>query len=432
MCSIIKYTVYLPIMWENLQIKRMLSQHLPDISGRQLLLITGARQTGKTTLVREQYRSLPYFNLDAIEFRDQLSSISTFNWADEVGVSIIDEIQKEPGLFDKIKYSFDEGTLRFSVLTGSSQILLLKKVRETLAGRVTLRELFPFMLSELINPDGIKSESVLFCRLVTEKNLDKTFAATTSVLIGKEWDVAKSAEDQLNIWGGMAPLIHIGDSKDRKFWLKDYATAYLERDLADLANLNDLKPFRKFQQIAALRTANLISYTELAKDSGIGIETARRYLEYLRISYQTFLLQPFRKNLTSRIIKTPKLYWFDNGLLRHLSGFGFEIDNGQLFENYVASELMKFISTNRLNVKLTFYRTRSGMEIDFILETNDGIIAIEVKNRDVVSESDFTNIKRLAGAAGKEWLGGIVVYRGNKIRQFNHHLWAVPACRLFS
>jgi len=322
--------------------------------------------------------------------------------------------------------------LKFSVLTGSSQILLLKKVRETLAGRITLRELFPFMLCELINPDGIKSGSVLLSRLITEKNPDETFAAKDSVLIGKAWNLAKSAEDRLNVWGGMAPLIHIGDPQNRRFWLKDYATAYLERDLADLASLNDLKPFRKFRQIAALRAANLISYTELAKDSGIGIETARRYLEYLRISYQTFLLQPFRKNLTSSIIKTPKLYWFDNGLLRHLSGFGFEIDTGQLFENYVASELMKFIRTNRLDINLTFYRTRSGMEIDFILETNNGIIAIEVKNRDSVSLSDFTNIKRLAGAAGEEWLGGIVVYRGNKIRQFNHGLWAVPASRLFS
>ena len=419
-------------MWENLQIKRVISQHLPDIANRQLLLITGARQTGKTTLVKEQYKDLPYYNLDAVEFRDQLSSISTFSWADEVGVSIIDEIQKEPGLFDKIIYSFDEGTLKFSVLTGSSQILLLKKVRETLAGRITLRELFPFMLCELINPDGIKSGSVLLSRLITEKNPDETFAAKDSVLIGKAWNLAKSAEDRLNVWGGMAPLIHIGDPQNRRFWLKDYATAYLERDLADLASLNDLKPFRKFRQIAALRAANLISYTELAKDSGIGIETARRYLEYLRISYQTFLLQPFRKNLTSSIIKTPKLYWFDNGLLRHLSGFGFEIDTGQLFENYVASELMKFIRTNRLDINLTFYRTRSGMEIDFILETNNGIIAIEVKNRDSVSLSDFTNIKRLAGAAGEEWLGGIVVYRGNKIRQFNHGLWAVPASRLFS
>jgi len=419
-------------MWENIQVNRTISQYLPKVTDRQLLLITGARQTGKTTLVRHQYDDLPYYNLDAIEFRDQLSSISTFRWAQDVGISVIDEIQKEPGLFDKIKYAFDEKSLRFSVMTGSSQILLMKKVRETLAGRVSLRELFPFMFGELIDPNGVNSEPELLSMLISAYTSDEILAKQNAVLIGKNWDNASQIEAWLNTWGGMAPLIHIGDPQQRKFWLKDYATAYLERDLADLANLNDLKPFRKFQQIAALRAANLISYSELAKDAGIGIETARRYLEYLRISYQAFLLQPYHKNLTSSLVKTPKLFWFDNGLLRHLSGLGFEIDNGQLFENYIASELMKFIRTNRLDVKLTFYRTRSGMEIDFILETKNGIIAMEVKNRESVSGSDFTNIRRLAEAAGKDWLVGLVIYRGNKIQQFDEGLWALPSCRLFA
>ncbi len=287
------------------------------------------------------------------------------------------------------------------------------------------------MFVELLHPSGTKAESVLLSHLLSAKKIDDIFEDLDSVLKGKDWDLAKSTEDWLNVWGGMAPLIHIFEAKDRKFWLKDYATAYLERDLADLAKLNDLKPFKKFQQISALRAAQLISYTNLSKDAGIGIETARRYLEYLRISYQAFLLQPYYKNLTSSLIKTPKLYWFDNGLLRHLSGLGFEIDNGQLFENYVASELVKLIRTNRLDVKLTFYRTRSGMEIDFILETNKGIIAIEVKNRDTVSSTDFTNIRRLSEAAQNEWLGGIVLYRGNRIQQFDDGLWAVPSCRLF-
>jgi len=418
-------------MWENIQVIRMMSQHLPTAETRQILLITVARQTGKTTLVRKKYNKLPYYNLDAIEFREQLGNISTFRWSQEVGAAVIDEIQKEPGLFDKIKFGFDERTLDFSVLTGSSQVLLLRKVRETLAGRVSLRELFPFMLAELVYPEGIKSDQVLFARLLSEENMDKTIFSLNSVLTGKEYDLVTNTENWIYTWGGMTPLIHISDVNERRFWLKDYAVAYLERDLADLASLNDLRPFKKFQQISALRAANLISYTSLAKDTGISIETARRYLEYLRISYQAFLLQPFRKNLTSSLIKTPKMYWFDNGLLRHLSGLGFDLDNGQLFENYLASELMKFIRSNRLEARLTFYRTRSGMEIDFIIETGKGIIAMEAKNRDNVSFSDFTNLKRLAEASGSEWLGGLVVYRGNKIQRFGENLWAVPSYRLF-
>ncbi len=420
------------IMWENIQVKRMISHLLPDVDDHQILLLTGARQTGKTSLVREKYNTLPYYNLDSIEFRDQLSTISTFNWAREVGVAVIDEIQKEPGLFDKIKYAFDDGGVKFSVLTGSSQILLLKKVRETLAGRVTLRELFPFMLGELINPSGMDTEATLLFKLISAANADEILEAQVSVLLGKEWDLAKAAESWLNTWGGMAPMIHIPTSQSRRFWLTDYAAAYLERDLADLASLHDLKPFRRFQQILALRASNLLSYSELAKDAGIGVETARRYLEYLRISYQTFLLQPFHKNLTSSLVKSPKLYWFDNGLLRHLSGLGFDLDNGQLFENYIASELMKFIRTTRSDAKLSFYRTRSGMEIDFLLETTNGILGFEVKSRDSVSASDFTNLNRLAEAASSEWLGGFVIYRGNKIEQFGKKSWAIPSVRLFS
>ena len=175
-----------------------------------------------------------------------------------------------------------------------------------------------------------------------------------------------------------------------------------------------------------------MKFPELAKDAGIGIESARRYLKYLRISYQTFLIQPYHKNLTSSLVKTPKLYWFDNGLVRHLSGIGFDIDHGQLYENYVASEINKYIRTNRLDVKLSFYRTRSGMEIDFILESVFGIIAIEVKNRSSVSKSDFTNMKRLSEVLGYEWCGGIVAYRGNKIEKFSDNMWAIPSYRLFN
>jgi predicted AAA+ superfamily ATPase len=419
-------------MWENIQVKRMMAQHLPAESENRLLLLTGARQTGKTSLVRKHYKDLPYYNLDAIEYRDQLSNISTFRWAREVGSAVIDEIQKEPGLFDKIKFAYDAGMLKFSVLTGSSQILLLKKVRETLAGRVTLRELYPFMLNELVNTEGLEIDSILLHKLLSEISIDKILASQPSVLIGDSWSQAWSAEEWLLKWGGMPALIHISDEHTRKLWLRDYATAYLERDLGDLANLSDLKPFRKFQGIAALRAANLLSYSELSKDAGIGIETSRRYLEYLRISYQAFLVPPYHVNLTSSLVKTPKLFWVDNGLLRHLSEYGFSLDSGQLYENYIASELMKFIRTNGMETKMTFYRTRSGMEIDFLLENKNGIIAIEVKSRDIVSSSDTGSLRRLAEASGKSFVGGIVLYRGNKIQQFDEKLWAVPSCRLFS
>ena len=419
-------------MWENKQVKRALVRHLPAETERRLLLLTGARQTGKTFLVRQHYNGLPYYNLDAIEFRDQLNSISTFRWAQEIGVAVLDEIQKEPALFDKIKFAFDDGSLKFSVLTGSSQILLLKKVRETMAGRIIFRELFPFMVRELCWPDTSNDESILLYKLISGMNTDEVMDSQSSVLLGDSWQRSVESENWLIRWGGMPPLIHLTADQERKHWLRDYASAYLERDLRDLSNINDLKPFRRFQRIAALRATNLLSYSELSRDAGIGVETARRYLEYLRISYQTFLIQPYHTNLTSSLVKTPKLYWIDNGLLRYLSDIGFSLDSGQLFENYIASELMKFIRTHGLDTRMTFYRTRSGMEIDFILESDDKILAIEVKSRETASSSDFTSLVRLAESAGRAWKGGLVVYRGNKILQFGNDLWAVPSCRLFS
>jgi uncharacterized protein len=418
-------------MWENLQVIRMLSQHLLPDTENNLLLLTGARQTGKTSLVRRQYNNLPYYNLDAIEYRDQLSNISTFRWAREVGVAVFDEIQKAPELFDKIKFAFDDELLKFSVLTGSSQILLLKKVRETLAGRVTLRELFPFMVNELNNPNGGKIDQILLIRLINADTIEKCMDSQPSVLLGDSWERLKITEEWLLKWGGMPALIHIASENSKKLWLRDYSTTYLERDLHDLANLSDLKPFRKFQRIAALRAANLLSYSELSRDAGISVESSRRYLEYLHISYQAFLIQPYHTNLTSSLIKTPKLFWVDNGLLRHLSEYGFNLDNGQLYENYVASEFMKLIKTNGLDTKMTFYRTRSGMEVDFILETEGRILAFEVKSRDTVTKSDFNSMEKLAQSAGESWMGGIVVYRGNKIYRFKENLWAVPSCRLF-
>jgi len=152
----------------------MFAQYLPNVDQRQLVLITGARQTGKTTLVKQKYSALPYYNLDAIEYRKQLGDISTFKWDDEIGASVIDEVQKEPALFDKIKFSFDEDSLNFSVLTGFSQVLLLKKVRETLAGRVVFHELFPFMMAEFVNPAGEKQTPFLLSQLLSGDDVDDT------------------------------------------------------------------------------------------------------------------------------------------------------------------------------------------------------------------------------------------------------------------
>ena len=419
-------------MWANIQVTRLINSGLPRKSEHIIVLLTGARQTGKTTLLRSVYPELAYYNLDAVEFRDQLSRISSFSWARDVGDAVIDEIQKEPALMNKLKYAFDEGDLNFTVLSGSAQILLLKNTKETLAGRILLLELFPLMLSELIHGREAEIPVPLFARLIDASSPSDILKKLPTTILGENWDKAISAEDYILKYGGMPALLHLADHNKKSAWLKDYSTAYLERDLTELARLNDLMPFRTFQQLAALRSANLLSYSELARDAGIGTETARRYIEYLRLSYQTILLYPYHKNLTSRLVKTPKIYWLDNGLLRQLAGYGFDLMNGQIYENYIAAEMVKYIKTVKSGARLSFYRTRSGMEIDFCIETEKGLIAIEAKNRNSISKKDYSSLNKLKESAGNNWLSGLVLYRGNQIEELSEGIWAIPSCRLFS
>jgi predicted AAA+ superfamily ATPase len=248
--------------------------------------------------------------------------------------------------------------------------------------------------------------------------------------IGATEDRLHALENLALRWGGMPALSGLDDT--RKWdWLKSYEQTYLERDLGDLVRLNDLTPFRTFQKLAALRAAGLLSYTQLARDSQVSVHTARRYVEYLKLSYQAFLLPPFGTNQTSTAVKTPKLYWVDLGVWRVLSGLR-EGMTGQAFENYVVSEIEKLVRTLGLQVELSFYRTRSGMEVDLLCRTQKGLIGIEIKSSSSVSGADCRSLRAFASSAAGQWLGGIVVYRGNEIKRLSDSIWAVPSTRLLS
>ena len=191
-------------------------------------------------------------------------------------------------------------------------------------------------------------------------------------------------------------------------------------------------PFRKFQRLAALRSGCLLNYNELARDAAVSVDTARRYLEYLGLSYQTFLLPPYHVNLTSTVIKTPKTYWLDVGLLRHLTGMQ-EIVSGELYESMVVAELVKWMKTMGRDGDLYFYRTRSGLEVDILFESSAGIVGMEIKSRQTLASKDATGLKEIAAALGKKWRGGLVVYSGNEIKRIAEpDIWAVPSHRLFT
>ena len=417
-------------MKDEIHLNRWVDQLLPPVNSRGLVLLTGARQTGKTTSAKACYASLPYYNLDAIEYRDQLSDVSSFSWARTVGAAVLDEVQKEPALLDKLKFAYDAGEIDFSALLGSAQILLLKNVRESLAGRVFVYEIFPLMLSELCAGDG-PLEMALIERLLGAEQVGEVLANEVPVLLGPTGEEVARNEQYMLKWGGMPGLLALDETR-RSQWLRSYELTYLERDLGDLARLDDLKPFRRFQKLAALRSGQLLSFSELARDAGMAVETARRYMEYLRLSYQAFLVPPFSRNLTSQVVKTPKVFWGDCGLLRSLAGLTPDAPvDGHFFETYVAGELNKLLRTRQLNTQLFYYRTRSGLEVDFLLQTSRGVLALEVKNREKVSVADTHAMLRIASALGDEWLGGLVVYCGNRIEPLGNGFWAVPSSRLF-
>lgn len=417
-------------MQTNLRRFRWLGTRTPPSDRRRLVVITGARQTGKTTLARELYPDLRYVNLDAIEERETVRSLHTAAWGRTVGPALIDEAQKEPGVFDKVKYAYDENAVRFSVLLGSSRVLLLRQVRESLAGRAFVYELWPLTLSEIGAPAGTPPPRPLFDRLITAPgDFAEILGAEPPRLLGEEAAAPAEAFDHLAAWGGMPELLSL-DDEERREWLRSYQQTFLERDLADLGRISDLLPFRKLQRLAMLRTSGLLHYAELARDAGLGTATVRRYLEYLRLSYQVILLPPYSANLTSATIKTPKIHWMDLGLLRQETGYAGEL-TGPLFESLVVSEARKWVDTLGRGTPLSFYRTRNGREIDLLVTTPRGLIGIEVKNRAGIVRRDTSALRALGEALGDQWVGGLVVHRGEDIADLGAGIWGVPAHRLF-
>ena len=418
----------------DLHAPRLLTSRLP-VAGkrRRLAVITGARQTGKTTLAREVYADLPYLNLDAVELRALVREVRTARWGEEIGAAVLDEAQKEPGVFDKVKYAFDDGAIDFTVLLGSSRIMLLDRVRESLAGRAYLYDLWPLLAAELAAVDGKGVTPPLLDHLLRDlRGAPALLADLPAILLGRRAETGRAVIEHLALWGGMPALLPLAD-QERHEWLASYQQTYLERDLADLATLTDLIPFRNLQRLAMLRTGCLVNYADLARDAGLAPTTARRYLEYLRMTYQVVLLPPYVGNLTSRVVKSPKLYCTDLGLLRHATHQWGPVD-GSLFETMVVAEIVKLVSTAALPADLFFYRTRSGFEVDLLIESDGILFGLEIKHRPRVVSRDLSPLRRLAGSLGDRWAGGAIIYTGDRLEALDQAagIWAIPVHRLLA
>lgn len=403
----------------------------------QAVALTGARQTGKTTVCEDLlpgFFDLPfsYISFDDPDerLRFQRSAVSILEGI-TAPLVVLDEVQKLPSLFDPLKLVVDRERKKPAaerkrfVLTGSSQLLMMQNIRETMAGRIALCQLHPFSLSELNgNPTPLLSG------IWQQQSFPVQAATTVDQLSPQRLREIKQTADQHRLWGGYPPVWQRTGDTERLNWLKDYRKTYLERDIADVGQVANIDTFALAQKLLCSRTANLLSLSEVARDLGIAVNTIKRYLALLTMSFQCCLLQPWHRNAGKRLIKTPKLYFPDVGLNRAVLG-ELAIDHGAAYETWLFAELLKWKQLQPIEPELYFYRTAAGLEVDFLLAGPQGIIPIEAKSSQRVSGADGRSISAFMAEYPQAAKVGLVVYPGDEIVELCRNVWAVPDWFLF-
>ena len=349
-----------------------------------VLAITGPRQSGKTTLIKSCFPQYRYYNLEAPDTLAMIQSDPRTFLSGQQGL-ILDEVQKAPELFSYIQVIADEEKSKGKfILSGSQNFLLQERISQTLAGRIYNAKLLPFDNQEL-----------------SENNLLSSYSK--------------------QIFTGFYPRV-IADGIEPSDYYPQYIQTYVERDVRDLLRIGNLSLFQRFIRVLAGRAGNLLNLTEIGTELGIDHKTVRSWISLLESSYIVFLLQPFEKNYNKRILKTPKLYFYDTGLLSNLLGIQKESQlevhwaKGALFENLVIANLQKQFLHNGKSIMLYYWRNQSGNELDCIYEDNGTLNALEIKSSTTFS-TDFlkglTYFKRISGetslklkliyGGGNEW-----------------------------
>lgn len=411
---------YFSIMIE----RKVKPQLMAALSDSPVVLIHGARQTGKSTLVKsiaERDYPAKYITFDD----SSILSAALNNPRDFIsgyqGNLIIDEVQRAPEIFLAIKSSVDKNRKpgKF-ILTGSANVLSLPKISESLAGRMEILRLFPLSQNEI---SGSKKNLV---EEISKNNFNPSYRVTqdnfTNIVLS----------------GGFPEMLTRKDRKRQKAWFNSYITTILQRDVRDIANIEKLNDLPKLLSLFASRAGTLFNYAEFSRSSTIPQTTLKRYISLFEAIFMIQVLPAWSGNLSKRLIKTPKLYLNDTGLLSHLIGFESEriisdaIMWGRILENFVFVEMLKQTSWSDFNLSLYHYRTASGQEIDFIIERNDGkLIAVEVKATSKIDAKDFNHIKAFANETKDKFLRGILFYTGSEIIPFSKNLIALPISALW-
>lgn len=396
----------------------------------RIVLLTGARQVGKTTLVRHAFPEYRYISVEDPSLRPTYSSMSACDWVERYPMAIVDEVQKVPSLIETIKAAYDQNDNVRYILLGSSQILLSAKVKESLAGRVAIEELWPLTLVEVatMNWEEVARDSRLLMWL-------KTGCKDNGILKGIPGADAGFARSLLQFdeylqFGGMPAILDSELSEEEKrLWLRDYQRTFLERDVADLAVLRDLEPFVTAQKAVAGRTAQAVNFSDLARVSSVTPNTAQRFMRYLEMSYQVLVLRPFFRNSEKSLSKTPKIHFMDPGVMRAILGRWGE-PTGADFESAVISEIYRQTCNAGLDFGFSHLRTQDGREVDLLIELPDGFVAIEIKQTRKVARVDARHLRSLGQLLDRPLLAALVVSQDPVIQDLGDDIMGVPAAWL--
>jgi uncharacterized protein len=399
--------------------RRWASSILSKAAGvHPVLVLMGARQTGKSTLTRSEpfLQNRVYLTLDDLDVAERAAAAP-----DELVRShprlTLDEVQRAPGLVLAVKRAVDDSPTRTPgrfVLTGSANLLLMRRVSDTLAGRATYVNLLPLTRRERLGlgtcgiwSDLLSNDRSAWFDLVRAQQVDPA-----------EWrnDVATG--------GYPTPTLQLATKSERTLWFDGYVRTYLERDLQDLAAIDSLIDFRRLMRATCLRVANLLNQTELGRDTQIPRQTVHRYLNLLETSFQLVRLEPYSVNRTKRLIKTPKVYWSDTGLALHLAG-GAE-PTGAHFENMVLTDLLAWRHGLIPRPEVLFWRTASGTEVDFVIEDRDRLLAIEVKSSPRLAYRDVEGLIAFRDEYPDRFVGGLLLHTGNEVQWMAEGILAAP------
>jgi predicted AAA+ superfamily ATPase len=382
-----------------------------------IVVLTGARQVGKSTLLlnADPFRDWRFHSLDDFDTLRQVNQAPEALWAGTEKI-VIDEVQKAPELLSAIKQTVDRHPGRFHfVLSGSANLLLMKQVSESLAGRAVYFILDPMALGEVQkkDPPALLTES-LAGEWPAEGRLPESPPDTTPLILR----------------GLMPGLLTLSAPQAWLRWWDGYVATYLERDLRQLSQIDALLDFRRLMELAALRTGQLLNQSEIARDAGISQATAHRYLNVLEATHMFERVPAYMSSHTTRLLKSPKAFWNDTGLVVFLSGYFSEDDLrrsrefGAFFETLIFHHL-RILS--RLMVppgRLYFWRTQSGVEVDFVLEHGRRLLAIEAKLTTRPSFSTAAGLRRFL--QDHPHAGGLLLHCGPEILRLDKNIAAVP------